>query len=91
MRGKDVVRVGDCAVFLSAGQTHLPLIGHIESLWESWQSNMVVKVKWFYHPEETKLAKRHREGKVSMQPHEFDLFVLIVKIKYHEQLTFVKQ
>ncbi|XP_056609920.1 BAH and coiled-coil domain-containing protein 1 isoform X2 [Triplophysa dalaica] len=63
VRGKDVVRVGDCAVFLSAGKTHLPLIGHIESLWESWQSNMVVKVKWFYHPEETKLAKRHREGK----------------------------
>ncbi|KAI7802964.1 putative BAH and coiled-coil domain-containing protein 1-like [Triplophysa rosa] len=63
VRGKDVVRVGDCAVFLSSGQTHLPLIGHIESLWESWQSNMVVKVKWFYHPEETKLGKRHRDGK----------------------------
>lgn len=63
VRGKDIVRVGDCAVFLSAGQTHLPLIGCIESFWESWQSNMVVKVKWFYHPEETKLGKRHRDGK----------------------------
>ncbi|XP_077086774.1 BAH and coiled-coil domain-containing protein 1 isoform X3 [Siphateles boraxobius] len=63
VRGKDVVRVGDCAVFLSTGQPHLPLIGCIESFWESWQNTMVVKVKWFYHPEETKLDKRHRDGK----------------------------
>nr|XP_055039716.1 BAH and coiled-coil domain-containing protein 1 [Misgurnus anguillicaudatus] len=62
MRGKDMVRVGDCAVFLSSSQAHLPLIGRIESFWESWQSHMVVKVKWFYHPEETKLDKRHRDG-----------------------------
>uniref|UniRef100_A0A8C1I586 BAH domain and coiled-coil containing 1b n=1 Tax=Cyprinus carpio TaxID=7962 RepID=A0A8C1I586_CYPCA len=63
VRGKDTVQVGDCAVFLSAGRPHLPFIGRIESLWESWSSNMVVKVKWFYHPEETKLGKRHRDGK----------------------------
>lgn len=25
---------------------------------------MVVRVKWFYHPEETRLGKRHRDGKV---------------------------
>ncbi|XP_016355368.1 BAH and coiled-coil domain-containing protein 1-like isoform X2 [Sinocyclocheilus anshuiensis] len=61
--GKDMVRLGDCAVFLSTGQPHLPLIGRIESFWESWQSSMVVKVQWFYHPEETKLGKRHRDGK----------------------------
>lgn len=24
---------------------------------------MVVRVKWFYHPEETRLGKRHRDGK----------------------------
>lgn len=64
VRGKDTIRVGDCAVFLSSGRPHLPYIGRIESLWESWASNMVVKVKWFYHPEETKLGKRHRDGKV---------------------------
>lgn len=62
-RGKDTVRVGDCAVFLSAGRPHLPYVGRIESFWESWTSSMVVKVKWFYHPEETKLGKRHRDGK----------------------------
>ncbi|NXB23459.1 BAHC1 protein, partial [Rhagologus leucostigma] len=33
-------------------------------MWESWASNMVVKVKWFYHPEETKLGKRQSDGKV---------------------------
>ncbi|XP_017569542.1 BAH and coiled-coil domain-containing protein 1 isoform X2 [Pygocentrus nattereri] len=63
VRGRDMVRVGDCAVFLSAGRPHLPYIGRIESFWESWTSSMVVKVKWFYHPEETKLGKRHSDGK----------------------------
>ncbi|XP_051573330.1 BAH and coiled-coil domain-containing protein 1 [Myxocyprinus asiaticus] len=63
VRGKDMVRIGDCAVFLSAGQPHLPLIGRIESFWESWQNSMIVKVKWFYHPEDTNLGKRHRDGK----------------------------
>ncbi|KAI1884389.1 hypothetical protein AGOR_G00225900 [Albula goreensis] len=62
VRGRDTVRVGDCAVFLSTGRPHLPYVGRIESFWESWAS-MVVKVKWFYHPEETKMGKRHRDGK----------------------------
>ncbi|XP_026201269.1 BAH and coiled-coil domain-containing protein 1 isoform X2 [Anabas testudineus] len=63
VRGKDTVRVGDCAVFLSAGRPNLPYVGRIENFWESWTCSMVVKVKWFYHPEETKLGKRHRDGK----------------------------
>uniref|UniRef100_A0A8C5XDE5 BAH domain and coiled-coil containing 1 n=1 Tax=Microcebus murinus TaxID=30608 RepID=A0A8C5XDE5_MICMU len=63
VRGKETLRVGDCAVFLSAGRPNLPYIGRIESMWESWGSNMVVKVKWFYHPEETKLGKRQCDGK----------------------------
>ncbi|KAM6904955.1 BAH and coiled-coil domain-containing protein 1 isoform 3-T3 [Xenentodon cancila] len=63
VRGRDTVRVGDCAVFLSAGRPNLPYVGQIENFWESWTSRMVVKVKWFYHPEETKLGKRHRDGK----------------------------
>lgn len=52
-------------MFLSAGRPNLPYIGRIENFWESWTSSMVVKVKWFYHPEETKLGKRHQDGKVS--------------------------
>ncbi|KAM4691750.1 BAH and coiled-coil domain-containing protein 1 [Rhinophrynus dorsalis] len=63
VRGKEALHVGDCAVFLSAGRPNLPYIGRIESMWESWGGNMVVKVKWFYHPEETKLGKRHSDGK----------------------------
>ncbi|XP_062072110.1 BAH and coiled-coil domain-containing protein 1 [Lepus europaeus] len=63
VRGSETLRVGDCAVFLSAGRPNLPYIGRIESMWESWASNMVVKVKWFYHPEETKLGKRQSDGK----------------------------
>lgn len=63
VRGKDTVQVGDCAVFLSAGRPHLPYIGRIESFWETWTSIMIVKVKWFYHPEETNLGKRLHDGK----------------------------
>ncbi|XP_028989169.1 BAH and coiled-coil domain-containing protein 1 isoform X2 [Betta splendens] len=63
VRGKETVRVGDCAVFLSPGRPQLPYVGRVESLWESWSSSMVVRVKWFYHPEETRLGKRHRDGK----------------------------
>uniref|UniRef100_A0A3Q0QR03 BAH domain and coiled-coil containing 1 n=1 Tax=Amphilophus citrinellus TaxID=61819 RepID=A0A3Q0QR03_AMPCI len=63
VRGRETVKVGDCAVFLSAGRPNLPYVGQIENFWESWTSRMVVKVKWFYHPEETKLGKRHRDGK----------------------------
>ena len=65
VRGKETVRVGDCAVFLSPGRPQLPYVGRVESLWESWSSSMVVRVKWFYHPEETRLGKRHRDGKVT--------------------------
>ncbi|XP_046399706.1 mucin-12 [Ischnura elegans] len=53
-RGKETIKVGDCAVFLSTGRPDRPYIGSIESMWESWGGNMVVRVKWFYHPEETK-------------------------------------
>lgn len=46
-------QVGDSAVFLSTGRPDRPYIGHIESMWETSTNNMVVRVKWFYHPEET--------------------------------------
>ena len=69
VRGKEMIRIGDCAVFLSAGRPNLPYIGRIQSMWESWGSNMVVRVKWFYHPEETSPGKRLHEGQVSRRPH----------------------
>lgn len=48
-----VLQVGDCAVFLSAGRPDRPYVGRIELLWQSWGGSMTVKVRWFYHPEET--------------------------------------
>ncbi|XP_058532701.1 BAH and coiled-coil domain-containing protein 1 [Ochotona princeps] len=73
VRGSETLRVGDCAVFLSAGRPNLPYIGRIESMWESWGSNMVVRVKWFYHPEETSLGKRQSDGKNALyQSHHED-------------------
>ncbi|KAF5302568.1 hypothetical protein FQA39_LY10186 [Lamprigera yunnana] len=51
-RGKETIVVGDSAVFLSTGRPDRPYIGKIEAMWESC-GTMVVKVKWFYHPEET--------------------------------------
>ncbi|KAL3274606.1 hypothetical protein HHI36_015987 [Cryptolaemus montrouzieri] len=51
-RGKELISVGDSAVFLSTGRPDRPYIGRIEAMWEQC-STMVVRVKWFYHPEET--------------------------------------
>jgi myo-inositol catabolism protein IolC len=59
------VQVGDCAVFLSTGRPDRPYIGRIESMWESWGTNMVVRVKWFYHPEETNGCPAHLQYPVS--------------------------
>ncbi|ERL84437.1 hypothetical protein D910_01869 [Dendroctonus ponderosae] len=44
--------VGDAAVFLSTSKPDRPFIGKIESMFES-SGSMVVRVKWYYHPEET--------------------------------------
>uniref|UniRef100_A0A1A8S1Q9 BAH domain and coiled-coil containing 1 n=1 Tax=Nothobranchius rachovii TaxID=451742 RepID=A0A1A8S1Q9_9TELE len=63
VRGRDTIRVGDCAVFVSKGRPNLPFVGQIKSFWESWTSRMVVKVRWFYHPKETKVGKRLCSGK----------------------------
>ena len=48
----EILSVGDCAVFLSTARVDRPYIGKVELLWETWNGNMMVKVKWFYHPEE---------------------------------------
>ena len=64
VRGREMIRIGDCAVFLSAGRPNLPFIGRIQSMWASWGSNMVVRVNWFYHPEETRPGKKLTDQKV---------------------------
>ena len=59
------IQIGDCAVFVSNNRPNLPFVGEIESMWEAWGGHMVVKVKWFYHPEETKgLSKKAQLPKV---------------------------
>jgi len=57
-RGKDLLHVNDCAVFLSTGRSDRPYIGKIEMLWETSNGSMMVKVKWFYHPEEIETCGR---------------------------------
>lgn len=52
-RGKETIEVGDSAVFLSTGRPDRPYIGQISSMWKTNACNMIVRVKWFYHPEET--------------------------------------
>ncbi|CAB3363977.1 Hypothetical predicted protein [Cloeon dipterum] len=72
-RGKETINIGDSAVFLSTGRPDRPYIGKIETMWESWGGNMVVRVKWFYHPEETKgggnLDKLKYPGALFESPH----------------------
>ncbi|XP_052685701.1 uncharacterized protein LOC128165324 isoform X5 [Crassostrea angulata] len=71
IRGKEHISVGDCAVFLSTGRPHLPYVGRIDSMWEAWGGQMVVKVKWFYHPEETRGGKKLHDmkGALFQSPH----------------------
>lgn len=80
MRGKEMIRIGDCAVFLSAGRPNLPFIGHIQSMWESWGNNMVVRVKWFYHPEETNPGKKLHDKKVTFPTLQIQNFQLAVRV-----------
>lgn len=84
MRGKEMIRIGDCAVFLSAGRPNLPFIGHIQSMWESWGNNMVVRVKWFYHPEETNPGKKLHDKKVTFRTDskKFQLGYLVFILQY---------
>ncbi|XP_067672870.1 trinucleotide repeat-containing gene 18 protein-like isoform X1 [Haliotis asinina] len=72
LRGKEFINVGDCAVFKSTGRPNLPFIGRIQSMWEAWGGQMTVKVKWFYHPEETKGGKKLADprGALFESPHE---------------------
>ena len=63
----EVLRLGDCAVFLTVGRPQLPYIGRIEALFESPRAaSATVRVKWFYHPEETKGGKKLLQIKVSV-------------------------
>ena len=55
---REVISVGDCAVFLSAARVDRPYIGKVELLWETPTGQMKVKVKWFYHPEEVATEKK---------------------------------
>ncbi|KAL4240920.1 heterochromatin assembly [Mactra antiquata] len=72
IRGRETISVGESAVFLSTGRPNLPYVGRIESFWEGWGGQMVVKVKWFYHPEETKGGKRlqNMKGALFRSDHE---------------------
>ena len=69
-RGKDVLHVNDCAVFLSTGRSDRPYIGRVEMLWETGQSQgrgMMCKVKWFYHPEEIETCGRKFDLKLTVR------------------------
>ena len=69
-RDNETLNVGDCAVFLSTARVDRPYIGQVELLWETWNSNMMVKVKWFYHPEEIETTVDLRvPGGLFQSPH----------------------
>uniref|UniRef100_A0A1B6E3E0 BAH domain-containing protein n=2 Tax=Clastoptera arizonana TaxID=38151 RepID=A0A1B6E3E0_9HEMI len=50
-RGQETISVGECAVLLSTGRYY---VAQVESMWESVKGKQL-KVKWFYHPEETEV------------------------------------
>ncbi|MEQ2196455.1 Trinucleotide repeat-containing protein 18 protein [Xenoophorus captivus] len=84
-RGREMIRIGDCAVFLSAGRPNLPFIGRIQSMWESWGSNMVVRVNWFYHPEETNPGKKLTDKKTISHK------CLVLSVEEYEQMIHTRR
>lgn len=64
IRDKVTIKLGDCAVFLSTGRPNLPYVGRVDSMWESGSGTMVVHVRWFYHPEETKTQPKLVDSEV---------------------------
>lgn len=64
IRDDEVIRVNDCAVFLSTGRPSLPFVGRIDSMWQNPNGTMLVRVRWFYHPEETKTQPKLLDSKV---------------------------
>ncbi len=70
----EVLHVGDCAVFLSAARVDRPYIGRVETMWEGYGGSMMVKVKWFYHPEEIETAGKKFDLKVPVRTSDY-LFV----------------
>ena len=66
IRDDEIIRVNDCAVFLSTGRPSLPFVGRIVSLWQSPSGTMTVRVRWFYHPEETKRQPDLLDSKVGL-------------------------
>lgn len=71
IRGDELIRLGDCAVFISTDRSSLPFVGRIDSLWETGSGNMIVKVRWFYHPEETKAPPNLCDQKVFFSIKDF--------------------
>ncbi|XP_063362373.1 protein winged eye [Cydia amplana] len=68
-RGEEILNVGEAAVFLSTGRPDRPYIGRIEALWEA-RGAMAVRVRWFYHPEETTGCQPlHYPGGLFESPH----------------------
>ncbi|XP_055384893.1 protein winged eye isoform X2 [Condylostylus longicornis] len=69
-RGDETLTIGECAVFLST-DTDRPYIGKIQTMWETSTNNKVVRVRWFYHPEETVgCAKLKYSGGLFESSHE---------------------
>lgn len=81
-RGDETIQIGDSAVFLSTGRPDRPYIGRIESMWETSSSNMIVKVKWFYHPEETVGCPPNLKYPVRYFFVHFLFFFLITSMKF---------
>ena len=68
---EEIISVGDCAVFLSTARVDRPYIGKVELLWETWNGNMMVKVKWFYHPEEIETTGKKFDLKLPVRLHYY--------------------
>ncbi|KAK1877526.1 Trinucleotide repeat-containing 18 protein [Dissostichus eleginoides] len=100
VRGREMIRIGDCAVFLSAGRPNLPFIGRIQSMWESWGSNMVVR-NWdqmcgLSLPSALHSSIKRKDFMESSHSDENDVQTvshkcLVVSVEEYEQMTLTRK
>lgn len=81
-RRDETIEVGDSAVFLSTSSADRPYIGQIMSMWETSNANMIVKVKWYYHPEERKGSPENLKYPVISLSLAMDYLLIVFALKW---------
>jgi len=85
-RNGEKISVGDCAVFLSEGESARPYIGRIHSMWQTTAWGMKVRVQWLYHEADVVGGGEHDELALYSSQHYDENNVQTISHKCEVQL-----